>query len=362
VNPSKDQLIAYFSGALSPEKKRQVEDWLSDSPDDQLVDECIRIALEDKTVVDPDNTADPINAAVPERTLQSYARFLEMTEGHRPGTEDQLLKTNDLRHHVPSGASERTRWQRSLFYKYGMAAAAILIFLVIGVEWYRHLLPVQEQRSLSALPEQKVYHAAKAAITRITLGDGSEVRLFPGSVLTLNDDFNIRDRIVDLKGRGFFEVAHNAALPFYVRSGPVTTRVLGTAFDVNTDQKNDTRIVVKEGKVQVTGTDSVLSDLTPGQGISVNKVSGRWSVQQVDADEYCNWTKGELGFRQAPLREILPTLELWFNVSFKVQRPDILDKKLTFFIRRQNAQEAMEVLSATGGFHYRLQSDTIIIK
>lgn len=328
VTPNKQQLIAYFSGALPPDQKRQIEIWLSDNPDGPLVDECIRIVMEGETT--------EYTGEVSAETREAYARFREMTKVNKPS-------------------------RKPVFLRWSMTAAAALLLLVVGMEWYRHMLLGQHQQKLSMLPKQRRYEAARAAVTRITLGDGSVVRLFPGSTLILSDSFNLGDRVVSLQGRGFFEVTHNSTLPFYVRSGSISTRVLGTAFDVDAGNRTDTRIVVKEGRVQVAGTASIFSELTRGQSISVNKASGRWRVASVNPDEYFSWTNGELGFRETPLRDILPSLEAWFNVSFHVRRPALLDKKLTFFIRRQQLREAMDVLSATGGFTYQVQSDTAII-
>lgn len=347
MEPTKRRLIAYFKGRLPLSEKDEVESWLGDEPDHDLVEKSIRLAMKSLPEATSDN--------VPESAVRAYADFKALLRSD-PGTDVQdqpILKT---------GATVRSI-RRNIF-RFGAAAAAAAvacIMVIIGNGWLRHRLPDQKQakNTIASLPE--VYTAARASITRIQLQDGSTVQLFPGSVLTVSDSFNIHDRIVTLEGRAFFDVAHDAARPFFVHTNHISTRVLGTAFDISVGQRY-TQIVVKEGLVQVAGHDSVLSCLHHDQGLSVSSTSNRWRVRQVDADEYCAWTKGELSFRQAPLGEILPVLELWYNVSFQTMHPDILHRKLTFFCRHQSTQQMLKVLSAAAGFSYSVRTDTIFIK
>ena len=53
-----------------------------------------------------------------------------------------------------------------------------------------------------------------------------------------------------LQGEGYFEVAHNQKIPFYVKTEDVQVRVLGTKFNFR-DYPEDGEVVVSliEGKV-----------------------------------------------------------------------------------------------------------------
>lgn len=142
----------------------------------------------------------------------------------------------------------------------------------------------------------------------------------------------------------------------------MTTTVVGTAFEVNTTDTLITTVTVKEGKVNVSEGAKVLSSLIPGRSIHYNRLSGAYKLLSADATACCNWTKGEIDFRQVSLREILQTLAPWYGVSFEIRLPRLADKKLTFFIRRQGLKESMDILSAAGGFRYTIDHQIIFIQ
>ena len=60
-------------------------------------------------------------------------------------------------------------------------------------------------------------------------------------------------REVHLEGEAFFEVAHDTLRPFFVYTGNITTKVLGTSFTVSA-RENVVFVEVKTGRVSVTQT------------------------------------------------------------------------------------------------------------
>src|SRR5207244_359201 len=67
---------------------------------------------------------------------------------------------------------------------------------------------------------------------RVTLSDGTKVWLNAASSLKYQTVFNGKERNVELTGEAYFEVAHNAAMPFHVKVNDMTVEVLGTHFNV----------------------------------------------------------------------------------------------------------------------------------
>jgi hypothetical protein len=66
----------------------------------------------------------------------------------------------------------------------------------------------------------------------VVLSDGTKVWVNSASSLGFRSRFDGKNRIVDLEGEAYFEVAKNANQPFIVRTKTANVRVLGTHFNL----------------------------------------------------------------------------------------------------------------------------------
>jgi len=87
---------------------------------------------------------------------------------------------------------------------------------------------------------------------QIVLEDGTHVWLNAASSLKYPDTFNEKERVVELSGEAYFEVAHMDAKPFKVVSHDQVIRVLGTHFNVNAyyDEPN-IKTTLLQGSVEI---------------------------------------------------------------------------------------------------------------
>ena len=91
----------------------------------------------------------------------------------------------------------------------------------------------------------------------VLLPDNSSVLLSTGSQLRFHKQNTDTLREVYLQGEGFFEVSKNPDKPFIVYTTNMTTKVLGTSFQIRSfDEEKDAYVKVKTGKVSVTPVDS----------------------------------------------------------------------------------------------------------
>lgn len=150
------------------------------------------------------------------------------------------------------------------------------------------------------------------------LPDGSTVWLRAGSELTYNRFFLGSERKVSLKGEAFFEVEKKPEKPFVVQSGGLSTRVLGTSFNVRALQELQLyEVMVRTGKVQVSQDDIILAMLTPNQGV---KVVGSEShrLESIHLQDYLCWRGGGMSFNNNSLREIGWYLENRFGITLHI--------------------------------------------
>jgi ferric-dicitrate binding protein FerR (iron transport regulator) len=185
---------------------------------------------------------------------------------------------------LPGATPFSGRYIRSLEW----AALFMGGFLVVWL-MYRHAASRHGEVLHSFLASHKndrVRERTGDTATRVfVLPDGSDVRLGPGSKLyypASSPTANGR-REVYLEGEAFFDIKRNAARPFYVYTGHVITKVLGTRFRVRA-WPSDTRtmVSVRSGKVSVYREDDFYADgpgnnepggivLTPNQEIIYNR-------------------------------------------------------------------------------------------
>mgnify|MGYP002092762519 CR=1 FL=1 len=62
--------------------------------------------------------------------------------------------------------------------------------------------------------------------------------------------------MVELEGEGYFKVTPDSKRPFIVKSGDITTEVLGTEFNVRTYVSNDSHVTLLKGSVKVKNVSS----------------------------------------------------------------------------------------------------------
>jgi ferric-dicitrate binding protein FerR (iron transport regulator) len=189
------------------------------------------------------------------------------------------------------------------------AAAVLTVFLSAYLAWpilQRHPHPLQ----LSVL------HIAGGQKKQITLADGTTIWLNAGSELKYPPSFVGHTREVYLSGEAYFDVYHDAAKPFIIHTGKVTTTVLGTAFDIK-EYKNAHLIVVTviRGKVSVAKDTRRLAILTPDQQISFNTANEQVVLRHIDAGQVTAWEKIDLHFEDVTFAEAARQLEKRFNVK-----------------------------------------------
>jgi ferric-dicitrate binding protein FerR (iron transport regulator) len=191
-----------------------------------------------------------------------------------------------------------------------LAAVAALVvagFFTAGWMTARRTTPSQDVAYTT-------YSTRNAQIAHVTLGDGTRVTLAPNTTFGVSRDF-ATTRDVQLSGQAYFDVAAAAHVPFLVHTGTVTTRVLGTRFDVRRYPDDQaTRVVVLQGKVAVAGRQGVTL-AAGGLGRVSDSIATATTVG--DAPSYAAWTTGGLSFRDVPATELLDVVGHWYGLEFR---------------------------------------------
>jgi transmembrane sensor len=172
-------------------------------------------------------------------------------------------------------------------------------------------------------------HATGTAATRtIALADGSTVLLAPESALAV--DFSKGRRQVELlRGRAFFDVAHDASSPFTVRAGDDQVSVLGTAFDV-TEGENALTVSVARGSVRVTrGGNMLVPILRAGEELRAPLEARGAQLRSIDPHQPGDWRNGRLKAENMRISDLVEEVGRNYSGAIIVGDSSLGEKRVT---------------------------------
>ncbi len=245
-------------------------------------------------------------------------------------------------------------------FLYRIAAIALLVIATSGISYYagKH----------TVIPEEIIPIAMNHFIMGddskgpVTLPDGTVVWLHRNSKISFPEVFTGERRKVRLEGEGYFEVVKNDKMPFYVETGEMDIRVLGTCFNLkNYPQLETAEAVLLSGKVETNLPEGLQINMQPNQRIVWNKNNRTYSTDFVNSDDYILWIKDKLVFSNETLRSIFFKMERWYNIHI-VYSPNIdLEQRLSFTIRRETKEEIFKLLHIIAPINYGIMDDQIRI-
>lgn len=199
---------------------------------------------------------------------------------------------------------------------------------------------------------------------QLVLADGTKVWLNAESSLTYPTAFNGNERIVEITGEGYFEVAKNAEKPFHVIHDKIDVQVLGTHFNVNsyTDEK-EAKITLLEGAVAVSTSPSTGSEvqLKPGQQARLGTNGKLRVLDDADIEEVMAWKEGRFQFKDADLKSIMRQLMRWYDIDVEY-KGNIEDRFFTADIsRNKNLSSVVKILELSN-IHCTIEGRTLIVR
>lgn len=194
----------------------------------------------------------------------------------------------------------------------------------------------------------------------LTLADGTQVWLNAESRLEFPDRFTGNTREVRLKGEAYFEVKKDAKRPFIVHTDYLTTRVLGTSFNVRAYSARDAAVTLVSGRVKVNAGE-MAKTLSPGQQAAFS--NSQLTVKDVDTYPITQWKEGFFYFDNQSLFSIMQELARWYNVNVSFDDTSKMNLRLHFVVERSKSlKEAISNLNALGVVHASIENNMVVIK
>jgi transmembrane sensor len=154
----------------------------------------------------------------------------------------------------------------------------------------------------------------------LELSDGTKVWLNASSSITFPTSFAANERKVMLTGEAYFEVAKDKKRPFRVSVNHMQVNVLGTHFNINAYDDEDTvNTTLLEGSVLLTekGKKALLK---PGQQAQTKEIGAIVVKDNVNLEEVMGWKNGVFYFENASLQAVLRQLSRWYDVDIVFEK------------------------------------------
>jgi len=179
------------------------------------------------------------------------------------------------------------------------------------------------EKAISENPVLNMVSTPKGGQYQLILADGSKVWLNAASSIKFPSAFGLTERLVEITGEVYFEVASDPLKPFKVKSENQLIEVLGTRFNVNTYRDElASKTTLIEGKVSISKlTEQGRQDLhgsrimKPGQQATIAKNSPDIILETVDTEQSVAWKNGYFKFDKADIQTVMRQICRWYDVE-----------------------------------------------
>ena len=219
----------------------------------------------------------------------------------------------------PLVAGRATARSSGTIWKVASFAAAAGIVTAVGLGVWRDS-PKRE----AATAGPRVLSTAAGRRDSMDLADGTHVVLGPESEVTVGNSYASGTRELRLRGAAHFDVRHDAARPFTVRTGDAIITDLGTVFDVRG------------------GSD----------GVAVAVASGSVKLAAESGADGVVLRAGDRALRGASVALLRDELENWYGLHLALADSSLTARHVTASFSNESPKEVLDVITLALGARY----------
>ncbi|MBV6640655.1 MAG: FecR domain-containing protein [Cyclobacteriaceae bacterium] len=288
----------------------------------------------------------------------------EVWEGITSGIKNGVSKESKVLPLSPHSIISRyDNEQNSRSFPWRGIAASIALFIVSILVAYQYFVPSQqiENQMVETVTTKENPLGQRSTFV---MSDGTKVTLNADSKLSYASSYGQSNRVVRLEGEAFFEVAKNEVLPFIVETSYLSTKALGTSFNISAFNEEGFEVSLFTGLVNVYGNSEnnqqYSEDLSPGERITLGS-DNIYAKSDFSLEDQASWRNGILSFRKTTFEAAMVQLERWYAVS--IEYPKDLPEDLTFSgdFDNEYLTSVLEVLGYNMGFTYQLKDKQVKI-
>ena len=265
-----------------------------------------------------------------------------------PKEADPQIKS-EIWGNIVAKACVKKRFQRNFGWVYPLIAACLI--LVAGYAILKNNVFYNELPTAAVIR----YTAPAGRVSILTLPDHSSVQLAGGSSVEYPEHFNKDNRILNfIRGEAFFVIRHHSQWPFLVNTLGSQIKVLGTRFNVNQTSSTNLSVTLTQGAICFKSQGGAEKVLKPGQELSYDLATHQIrNISEADTAYITGWTRGELWFKNSPMKIVLERLERYYGVSFTTSGTPDLDVPLTARLTQQPVVRVLKLIENSTNLKFK---------
>lgn len=187
-----------------------------------------------------------------------YRTFIQLVNAEQtllnkqdPGLKESLMAIKARLEPAPVADAQTPVFDMLRKKRWPWIAAASIVAITITIWLVAGNHPANKPVIAVNEPAWVTITSGESAIKDTTMPDGSIIKMYAGTSISFVDGFKQKERTIKMSGKALFQVAGDISRPFIVYAAGFTTKALGTAFEINTQQKGRFVAHLLEGKVVV---------------------------------------------------------------------------------------------------------------
>jgi len=273
------------------------------------------------------------------KNLETFEQFKIFWERSGKAYDNYEFDTKSAQNKIIVKYGQKQRKIKLVKIRYRIAIAAS-VMLLIGLSWLFY-------NSIDSF-NNILYSTLNNEIKEVILPDSSHVWLNENSVLQIAKAFNKNQRKVWLQGEAYFEVTHDKEKAFKVITGKLTTKVLGTSFNLKTYNKNTVQLTVNSGRVKFYNRFSLNEReiFTAGSMGEYTSINGQIQKMKNENINYLSWKTGVFKFSKTPLNEVCEILSSYYkiNIQSTLKDPGLI---LTGTFQNEDIEDILSTIAIT---------------
>ncbi len=244
------------------------------------------------------------------------------------------------------GASPFPRWIACI------SAAIVMALMIGGLYLLTRKSIIEQYNTVIVPPGQRI---------NLILSDNTNLWLNANTTFRYPSEFSKESRSVFLDGEAYFEVSKNGNNPFIVKTRQGDIHVTGTTLNVEVYSRYNNFITsLFEGSVDIYKGEKKLVSLQPNEKSTLK--NDQLLISKItNQDEYL-WRDGLIAFKDKELKDILQTLEMYFDVTIKIHNKNLPQRTYTGKFRQVDGVDyALRVLQRSIRFTYERDCETGIV-
>lgn len=304
-------LHRYITGQVTEQEKIKIEAWLDIKKTDEGTDLVLDEADEERLF----------------RKITSNITHVEEIKAFRPGDEQRRSLFSNRWLQVAAAVT--------------LVAASFSIWLMVAKDAIQHITTGDKME-------------------KVILEDGTLVWLREQSQLTYVNQGAARN--ATLAGEAFFEVAKDPARPFTVLCGGAVIKVVGTSFNLKSDE-GGVELKVLSGKVNFRTGGGKETDVLKNEVALYKKDRAieKLPMGETEAKEVTANTEYDMAFKNTALQEVAERIEKKFNADVIFKDPVAGNCRITADFTDHSLESSLAMIAELLEIEYSIIKRTVVI-